>query len=337
MKRKKLYFMLTSLLSILLLVAGCGNTTSAGSEKEKTTSSEVDYPKKTIKIIVSYAAGGGSDVQARTLSEAVKKYLPKDVDVIVENKPGGAGTIGLSALAQAEPDGYTLGFASISNLAIQTNYEKTPYRIDDFEPIIQFTSVPSLFLVKDDAPWQTYEELIDYIKQNPGKFTFGSNGAGGITHLNIEAVNQALGTEMKIAHFDGSTPTMTALLGGHVMGVALQTYDAIPQIEAGKVRPLAIFGTKKTEDFKDLPLLTDQGLDTGIDSFIGLVAPKGTPKEIITIVHDAFKQAMEDKEVIEKFHTLNTDLSYAGPEEFKKIIEDSHQLSGKIMEKSGLK
>ncbi|ALS20416.1 MULTISPECIES: Bug family tripartite tricarboxylate transporter substrate binding protein [Paenibacillus] len=325
------------------LLAGCGTGASStqGTDPAPAASNNTaeapksKFPEKPIQLVVPYAAGGGTDITARTLANAVSKYLPNKGTVVVENKPGASGTIGLTGLTQAKPDGYMISMATIGNLSIQPNYGKTPYSFDSFEPILIANSVPHVLVVKADAPWKTIDEWFDYVKNNPNAFTYSTPGVGNTQHLNLEAV--ALKDNLKLKHvpYDGAAPAITALLGGHVKGAVVQVHEAKPQVDSGELRILANIGTTKSDAIPDAPLLAERGY-TGYNAWTGIVAPKGTPKEVVTILHDAFKKALEDPEVIEDFKKIGISPAYSGPEDFKKIAEETYKSTGDVAKKIGL-
>ncbi|MBP1154140.1 MULTISPECIES: tripartite tricarboxylate transporter substrate binding protein [unclassified Paenibacillus] len=324
------------------VLAGCGtgsSSTASGTAPTATnTATEAPkskFPEKPIQLVVPYAAGGGTDITARTLANVVSKYLPNNGSVVVENKPGASGTIGLTGLTQAKPDGYVISMATIGNLAIQPNYGKTPYSFDSFEPILIATSVPHVLVVQADAPWKTVDEWLDYAQNNPNGFTYSTPGVGNTQHLNLEAVALKDGLKLRHLPYDGAAPAITALLGGHVKGAVVQVHEAKAQVDAGELRILANIGTSKSDAIPDAPLLAERGY-TGYNAWTGIVAPKGTPKEVVTILQDAFKKALEDPEVIENFKKIGISPAYSGPDDFKKIAEETFTSTREVAKNVGL-
>ncbi|MGQ7280704.1 Bug family tripartite tricarboxylate transporter substrate binding protein [Brevibacillus thermoruber] len=336
---KKLFAIVTVVFT--LVAAGCsqhatqsnGNQTAAGAQGSQ---AKTDYPTKPIEIIVPYAPGGGTDSAARILTTAASKYLPNGQSIVVVNKPGGAATIGMTEVFKAKPDGYKIGMTTTGATSIQPHYGKAPYSHDSFQAVIRVLSVPQVLVVRADAPWKTFEEWLEYVKANPDTFTYGTAGAGHTAHLAMEALNMAAGIKTKHVPFDGAGPAVTALIGGHVEGAVVQVQEAKAQMDAGKIRPLINVGSSKVEAYKDVPLAKEKGYDVQVDVYTGVLAPKDTPKEIVTILHDAFKKAMEDPSVIEQFKKLGVEPAYAGPEDFQKDITDSFNRNGEIMKKVGL-
>lgn len=338
---KKLLAILAAAILVVFAV-GCSqnapqsNDNNQNAAGDKGGQAKVDYPTKPIEIIVPYAPGGGTDTAARILATAVSKYLPNNQTVVVVNKPGGAATIGITEVFNAKPDGYKIGMTTTGATSIQPHYGKTAYSHDSFQAVIRVLSTPQVLVVRSDAPWKTFDEWLEYVKANPNKFTYGTAGAGHTAHLAMEALNMAAGIKTKHVPFDGAGPAVTALVGGHVDGAAVQVQEAKAQIDAGKIRALINLGSNKVEAYKDVPLAKEKGYDVQVDVYTGIIAPKDTPKEIVTILHDAFKKALEDPSVIEQFKKLGVEPAYAGPEEFQKDITDSFNRNGEIMKKVGL-
>jgi len=333
------------LLGVTAVLAGCSqsastqNTSVAAStedqSKQEQAPAKTDYPQKPIELIIPSSAGGGTDAVARIVANAVNKYLPNGQTLVAVNKAGAAGTIATSEVFQAKPDGYKLGIVTTGGLAIQPNYGKTPYKHDDFIPIAQFVASQNLLVVRKDAPWNTYEEWLEYVKANPGAFKYSTAGAGNTQHLAMEALNILEGIQTQHIPFEGAAPAMTALLGGHVDGTVVLVMEAKPYTDSGEFKVLANLGTAKTEIYPDAAFLKDKGF-VGLDSWIGVVAPKGTPQEIVEILEEAFKKGMEDPAVAEQFPKIGLEPAYLGPQDFEKTIADTAKLTGDLAKQLGL-
>jgi len=303
---------------------------NTGDSQQKPAS---DYPNRSIEIVVPFAPGGSTDTIARILAENVSKYLPNNQPVVVVNKPGGAATIGMAEVAAAKPDGYKLGVTSIDAISIQPHYGKVSYTPDSFEPIMQVAFVPLMLLVKKDSPWPDFESWLEYVKNNPNQFSYGSaTGTGGVGHLAMEALNLAAGIQTKHIPFEGRGPAVTALLGGHTQG-------AIALLNPGEeesLRALFNFAGHKSEAYQDIPLLKEKGFDVtgGVDT--GIFAPKGIPEDVKNILHEAFKKTIEDPAVIEQIKKLNVDVVYRGPEEFKQYVQENYEKNGQLIKEIGL-
>ncbi|PZE21410.1 Bug family tripartite tricarboxylate transporter substrate binding protein [Paenibacillus xerothermodurans] len=344
MKFRRKNFALSMLTAVMALGAiGCGQQQAAqpaaggtqpAAAEATTEAKKTDFPKKDVEFVVGFSAGGGTDVVARIVANAANKYMPNGKTIVVSNKPGGSGTIALADIMQVK-DGYKIGSVTTGNLAIQPNYGKTPFKADGFIPIAQFNSAQNLLVVKADAPWQTYDEWLDYVKKNPDKFTYGTAGAGNTQHLTMEAINIMENIKTKHVPFDGAAPAMTALLGGHVQGAVVLTQEAKPHVDAGAFRVLANAGTSKYEPYNSAKFLKDKGF-VGLDTWSGVVVSKDTPKEAVDVLREAFKKAMADPDVKTEFNKIGLEPAYADSEEFAKIIAETSKTTGDVAKKIGL-
>lgn len=337
MKKGKRVFSIIIIIGLIILtVAGCvqKNDATAINEKKESTAQKIDFPTKPINIIVPYSAGGSTDMVGRGLTSVISKYLPNGQSAVIINKPGGSGAVGITELFTSKPDGYTLALTTSGITSIGPNYGNTNFTHDSFQAIMRITSSPQVLFVKSDAPWKTFDEWKEYVSKNPGKFSYGTGGAA--PRIAMETLTDALGVETKYIPFQGAGPTVAAVLGGHVDGAVLQTQEVKSQLEDGSIRALVNLGSEKNDAIKDLPLLKEVGIDVAQDVYTGLIAPKGTPDEVLTILHDAFKQALEDSDMVDQLNKMGATASYAGPEDFQKIITKDYKVSGEIMKKIGL-
>lgn len=325
MKKISLYLVLVA----MIILSACSKSTGNAAVNK----TNVDFPTKPIEIIVPYDAGGGTDMAARALASKVSEYLPNKQAVVVVNKPGGGGTVGNTQVLHAKPDGYTLLMTSTGALSIQPNYGKATYSHDSFAPIMRVLSNPQAIIVKADAPWKTYDEWLAYMKKNPGEFTYGTAGTGLTGHIAMEALSMDEKIKARHVPFDGAGPALTALLGGHVQGVVVQAQNPRALVESGEVRPLINIGSNKEEGFDGFPWVSEKA---SLDVYHGLLAPKDTPKEVLDILHDAFKKALEDPAVIDQINKGGAHPAYAGPEDFQKEITESYEKSRDVLQKVGL-
>lgn len=329
-------------LSILILVVvGCAeeteyyenDVTSVASEEKKP---EIEYPTKPIEIIVPFAAGGSTDIGARILDKYLPNYLPNAQFVIV-NKPGGGGTIAMSDLFTAKPDGYKIALATHRAVDTFPLYGKTKYAHDSFEPIAKVFINQQIMIVKNDAPWQTFDEWVEYVKKNPGQFTYGaSGGLGSATHLPMAELEKIAGLQTKPVPFEGTPPAITAVLGGHVNGALVQPSDAKVLIESGELRALFNTASEPISYMPDVPILKEEGYDVVYGTNASLMAPKGVPAEIITMLQEALKQTMEDPEVIAEFEKVNMQLQYATAEEVQNQLNAENEKTAILLKELGL-
>jgi tripartite-type tricarboxylate transporter receptor subunit TctC len=287
-----------------------------------------DFPTKEVQIIIPYSAGGATDLIFRALAATTGKYLGKAV--VVVNRPGGGGTVGVTEVAQAKPDGYTL-LSAITPLTILPHRVTTAFTYKSFEPIINVVRDPGMFLVKSDAPWKNLREFLDYAKKNPDMITVGNSGAGGGVHLIALAFEKTAGVKFNHIPFAGGGPSVTALLGGHINAVSVSPPEGIEHVKAGKLRIIALFAEKRFELFPDVPTVKEQGIDFVMGQWRGLAAPKGTPPDVIKKLHDAFKKGMDDPVFKKNAKDMVVNLSYLGPEAFGKLMAHDDEFYAKLV------
>lgn len=334
-----MFFLLSALVFVPVLAACSQNTPSmteqqnnnpSNSSEPMSTETEDDFPTGPITLVVGNAAGGGTDVNARIVAKYASEYIGQPI--VISNKPGGAGTVGMVEILNAKPDGYTLGVPTSTPVSIQSNYEDVGFEHDSFDPVIQFYSVPNIIGIKADAEWQDYDEWLEYVKANPGEFSYGTAGIGSTAHLAVEALTDALDIELQHIPYDGAAPAITALMGGHVDGVVAA--NLADKIDAGTMR--GIIALSENKIFEGIPSTHDLGIDVDISLFAGLVAPKGTPENRIQIIHDAFKKALDNTELQEEMMKLGYPTSYLGPEDFQNYISATADSTKKVLQKVGL-
>lgn len=329
---RKIY--ISGIFLMILILGACSSkeeTQSANAEKE-----EVAYPKRAIELIVPYAPGGSTDIGARILEKYIPKYLPNTQFVIV-NKSGGSGTIGMSDVFASKPDGYTLGITTHSTLTMQPLYGKIKYAHDSFQPISKVFENQQILVVKSDAPWQTFEEWFEYVKNNPDTFTFGvSGGVGSGAHLPMAELEMLAEIKVKPVPFEGTPPAITAILGGHVDGAVLQPSDAQSLIETGELRALINVGSTPVPYFPDIPLLKDKGYDITYNINTSLFAPKDVPQEIVIRLQEALKQTLNDPEVMAEFKKANLQLHYGDATVVEQEVNEETAKSKVVLEELGL-
>ncbi|WP_134702780.1 tripartite tricarboxylate transporter substrate binding protein [Ammoniphilus sp. YIM 78166] len=339
MKKWKFLSTLAVVGALAFNLVGC----SSSSQETQATNApaeqapKADFPTKPIQMIVPFAPGGTTDIAARSLSSVVHNYLPNGQSVAIVNKDGGGGTIGMTEVAKAKADGYTIGMATSGPITIKPHGGQIAYDAPDFKPVMQVVATPNVLVVKADAPWQTFEEWLEYVKGNPEVFTYSTSGAGLTQHITMENFTVKTGAKLKHVPFQGGSPALTALLGDNVKGAVVQTTEALPHIQEGTVRPLFIAGTFKPEELKDVPLLSEKGIDVKGDVWTGIVVPKDVPDEVIAILHEAFKQALEDPAVVDQFKKIGAAGVYKSPSEFQAQIDEDYKINGDVLEAIGLK
>ena len=280
------------------------------------------YPSRPIRLIVPFGAGGSTDMVARLLAEKMGPILGQAV--VIENKGGAGGSIGASEIAKSAPDGYTIGMATVSthgaNPAIMT---KLPHDArKDFAPITNVMSVPSVFVVHPSVPAKTMKEFIALAKAHPGKYTFASPGTGSLGHANIENFMNLAGIELLHIPYKGAGQALTDALGGQVNAMTDNLPSSLSNIQAGKLRPLAVLAFKRAEVLPDVPTYTELGYaQMGDGGWFGLVAPAGTPKAVIAKLNAAAHKAMQDPAYLAKQKEISGEGMANTPEQFAKQID----------------
>ena len=294
-----------------------------------------DFPTKPITLICPWPPGGAIDTFFRVYAESAKKYLGKPV--IVENKPGGAGTVGPAAMAAtAKPDGYTICQISIPVFRYQ-HMGKVDYdALKDFTYIIGLSAYTFGVVVKADAPWKTFDELLNYSKNNPGKIIYGSPGAGTTQNITMERIAMLKGIKWIHVPMKGTGENMPALLGGHV-NVAADSTGFAPYVDSGDMRLLVTFGEQRTKKWSTVPTLKEVGINVVADSPFGLAGPKGMDPAVVKTLHDAFKKALDDPDTTAILLKLDMVYAYKDTESYNKQVRILFEEERELIEKLGLK
>ncbi|AHG65532.1 Bug family tripartite tricarboxylate transporter substrate binding protein [Advenella mimigardefordensis] len=281
-----------------------------------------DWPAKPVSIIVPYPPGGNVDVAARLIAPGLAKAFGKPF--IVENKAGAGGMIAGEYVAKAKPDGYTFFMAANGPLLYSPIiFNRDAYHWDrDFEAVTSISMTPMVLQVRPDLPVKTVSELIDYAKQHPGKLNMASPGAGTSNHLMSELLLARTGAKWMTVHYKGNAPAITDLLGGQVDFSFDQMSVALPYLKDGKLRPLAVTSQKRLASLPDVPTLSESGISDAVAyTFTGLMAPKGTPADILEKLSTATTAVLKDPAIIERFETLGAEAQSMTPEEFKAYLK----------------
>src|SRR6478609_3893099 len=293
-----------------------------------------------IRIIVPYAAGGPIDVTARLLAERVKDSLGP---VIIDNKPGGGGNIGADLIAKAPPDGLTIGISAVATHAINPwLFSKMPYdAVKDFAPITQMVRVPNVLVMNADTAARlkinTLADLIAYGKANPGKLNYGSGGNGSAGHLAGEMFKNGAGIYAVHIPYNGGNPAQLALLSGQVDFNFDNLATAAPNIRAGKLKAIAVTTLARSPALPDVPPVADTLKGFAIDTWWGLVAPAGTPKEVVARMNHAFVTALQSPDAKTRFAGLMAEPVSSTPEEFGAFMKAELAKYEKVVKLSGAK
>jgi len=296
------------------------------------------WPSKPIKYIVNFAPGGTTDILARMIAPKISEALGQPV--VVENKPGQAGSVGAAEVARAAPDGYTIGSGTISSHAINVSlYSKLPYDVlKDFAPITMLATLPNMLVVHPSIPANNVQELIAFLKANPNKHSFGSAGNGTSQHMSGELFKTMTGVQMQHIPYKGSGPMIPDLLAGTLSMSFENLTTAYPPAKQGKLKALAVTSAKRSFIAPDVPTLAESGLaGYDISSWQALFAPAGLPKPIHDRLYAEVAKALKAPDVVKRLEDLGLDAGGMPPEELAaKLREDIPRL-GKIVRDSGAK
>lgn len=296
-----------------------------------------EYPNRPIKIVVPFSPGGAVDGPTRAIAQELSKQLKQQV--IIENKPGAGATIGTDIVAKSPADGYTLLLASQTNAISASLYKKLPYEsIEDFETISLLGREPGVLVVHPSMPVKTVAELIAYAKERPGQINYASSGNGSGQHLFAAMFASMAGIELIHLPYRGSAPATTDLLGGIVPMAMPGTAGMVRHIKAGSLRPLAVSGTSRSPQLPDVPTLAESGLP-GYSAYVwmGLLAPKGTPADIIERLLKEVKIALATPEVKNYFEAAGIERVGSSPAEFKAYFREERERWSRVIKETGAK
>ena len=296
------------------------------------------YPNKPIRLIVPFAAGGTTDIVARIVADQMGRELGQPV--IIENRGGGGGAIGANEVAKATPDGYTLGVATVSTMAVNPAANaRIPYNnLTDFIPVTNFVTVPNILVVHPSVAAKDIKEFIALLKKNPGKFSFASSGTAGIGHMMGEMFLSASGTDMVHIPYKGAGPAINDVLGGQVPVLFDNLPSSKAHIDAGSFRLLAVAAPKRLAAYPNVPTFAEIGMkDVNDPAWYGLVAPAKTPKEIVDKLYAAAVKAVNAPATREKLSQQGADPLANTPAEFAAQIKTEYEKMKVIVTKKGIK
>ncbi len=297
-----------------------------------------DYPGKPIKLIVPFPPAGGTD----TLSRAIAQSITNDTKwtIVVENRPGAGGNIGLDAAAKSPPDGYTIAMGQTANLAVNPAlYSSMPFDpLKDFAPIALLSSQPLIVVVSATSPYKSLKDLVDAAKKNPGKMNMASAGNGTIGHIGGEIFQRRAGIKMTHVPYKGAGPAVADLIGGSVDTIFGNTQSVGGLIAGGRLRPLSVTAPKRLAAFPDVPTVAESGYP-GFEAatWSGLVAPSGTPKAIIDKLNAAANKALGSTQMKAKLAEDGSTPLGGTPQEFAAYIRSEHAKWGAAVRDAGIK
>jgi len=293
------------------------------------------YPNRPVRVVVPLSAGGFADVPARIIAPRLSNALGQQV--FVENRAGAGGTIGTDFVAKSKPDGYTLLLSGTPHVIAPWLYKTVPYdALKDFAPIMLFASGPYVLVVNSQLPVSSVQELVAAAKAQPGKIDFASSGNGSAQHLVAELFNTMAGVQLNHVPYKGSGPAMQDLLSGQVKVSFAGVPNVISHVKAGRLRALGVTTQKRSLDLPDVPTIAEAGVP-GYEAtlWLGLLAPAGTPPEIVQRVYAETVKILQDPELQPSFRAAGVEASVLGPQDFGTFMRAEYEKWGKVVRDTG--
>jgi len=295
-----------------------------------------DYPNKTIRLIVPFPPGGPNDIIARVVGQRMSEILKQTI--VIDNRSGQGGVVGTDVVAKAAPDGYTIGIASAGALAISPSMEKVAYdTLKDLQPITLVAKVPEMLVVATSVPAKDMKELVALAKAQPGKLNFASSGPGSMPHLAGELLKLTAGINIVHVPYRGAAPAVNDLLAQQVQMVFLDLPILLPQIKAGKLKPIAVGTMQRVPSAPDVPTTVEAGMaNLQTENWYGMVAPAETPPQVVAVLNKAAVEAMKDPTVVEKLSSQGAILIGDSPEHFRNYIDSETKKWAKVIADAGV-
>jgi tripartite-type tricarboxylate transporter receptor subunit TctC len=295
-----------------------------------------DYPSRPIELVVPFGAGGGTDILARVTAEAAKKHSSQPITVV--NRPGASGSIGLTEVVNARPDGYKIAMITVE-MAIIPHMGIAKFSPEaDFTPLVRLNADPVVLTVSATSPWKTIEEMVDAAKKSKDPLKFGNAGTGGVSHLAAVALAQKAGTAFNHVPFQGNAPAVVALLGGHIDAVTASPSEVFSFVQSGKLRALAVLADQRLGGaFAQVPTMKERNIDLSVGTWRGLAAPKGLPADVLSRLSAIALKTANEPAVKEAMEKQNLGYSVADGEAFRKQIANDSALYKQLIDQMGLK
>lgn len=321
---------LVGLARLSLLPLALGTSGLAGPSLALAQDAAASYPNRSAKIVVGFAPGGATDIVARAVAEKLSKAFGQTF--VVENRAGGGSNIGAEIVARADPDGYTLLLGTIANATNMSIYKGLKYdTLRDFEPISQLMSAPSVLVASPSFPVSSVKELVAMAKAKPGTITYATSGAGGSPHLAGALLELRGGVQMVHVPYKGAAPALTDVISGTVNIGFKTALSALPSMQSGKLKPLAVAANNRLSLLPDVPTMAEAGFpDFEVSSWNGLLAPARTPKPIIDKLHQELVKIVAMPDIRERFAAQAADPVGSSPAEFRAYIEREIKRWGEV-------
>lgn len=316
--------------ALMLMLAGL---IAAGS----TVAAATDFPTRNIELVVPYPPGGSSDALARAIAPGLEKALGGTI--VVVNRPGAGGLVGATLVSKAKPDGHTILIASSTALLLAPRFQKTEYdSLKDFTYMGLAARLVPMILVRTDSQWKTFEDLLAYAKNNPGKIRYGTSGPTSGTHVAMASMAKERGIEWVHVPFQGDGPVVNAILGGHIDVAGLFSVY-LPHVKADTLRPLVSLMDTRVSMFPDVPTYKDLGFKfdaRGVQSITGIIAPAGVEPAIVAKYEAAIKHAVQTPEFQKTVDTLGMVTDFMPAAEYRRETEEGYHSSGRMLKEIGL-
>jgi len=301
-----------------------------------TAFAQTAYPSKPIRLVVPFPPGGGTDLIARTVAQRLTDTLKWTI--VIDNRPGAGGNIGVDAVAKAAPDGYTLVIGQTSNLAVNpTLYPKLPYDpVKDFAPVVVLSSSPIVIAVATQSPFKTFADVVAAAKKKPKAITLGYSGNGTVAHLSSELAQKTAGIELQHIPYKGASQAMTDVMSGQVDLYMSSVPTLLGHVRDQKLRALAVTSIKRSGELPDTPTLAESGYkDFDAVTWFGILAPAGTPADVVRTLNTEFNKALRDPAVAAKLRSDGGDVIGGTPEQFANLIKTEIPRWGRVVKESG--
>lgn len=291
------------------------------------------FPQREVTIVVPFNPGGASDMTARIIAKGMEADLGRPVIVI--NKAGGSGGVGMSSVARSKPDGYTVSYVPVE-LVMHKALKLSDLGPDSFDYIGQTTMVPSAVTVPADAPYKTINEFIKFAKENPDKVRVGNSGAGSIWHIAASALEMNQGIDFNHIPFEGAAPAVTALMGKHIEAVTVNSGEVKPGVDSGKLRILAVMTKERDPAFPNVPTLIESGINLEFVGWGAFAVPKGTPRPVLDRLSAALKKSAESEEFKKFITSRGMIVEYKNPDDCKKFVDSQYIFFNDLLSKMEL-
>lgn len=296
-----------------------------------TVEAQTDFPSKPIELVVPYAAGGGTDALARAFADASRKHT--DQAIIVNNRPGAGGAIGINDMINAKPDGYKVALITTDLLTLPL-LGLAKFSYENVQPVALLNFDPSAITVRADAPWNTIEEFLKAVKSAPDSVRIGSSGIGGIWHLATAALEDKVGAKFNHIPYQGAAPAVLALMGGHIEAVAVSPAEVTTHVQAGKLKVLMVMADQRVKGFEQVPTAKEKGIDLSIGTWRAIAAPKNTPPQIMAKLREIAAKTAAEPALQEAITKQNLGYIYVDGPAFKDTLAKDNvyfkQLIGKL-------